>query len=59
MEKPKHNRKGNCWDIRLTCPNCDDDTICDVCHEHDQLRYECSECPECPACAVVECDIEE
>ena len=42
-----HNHKGNCWDKAYEC--CGDD-LCDVCHEHDEPRGECSECPDCPAC---------
>lgn len=29
-----------------SCPICGTDAMCDVCHEHDEPRGECSECPD-------------
>jgi hypothetical protein len=51
--KSDHNGLGNCWRARAAvarCAECGMD-CCDVCHQHDEPRGECSECPECEACA--------
>jgi hypothetical protein len=40
----RHNVGGNC--LRHSC----EDRACDVCHDHDEPRGECSEC--CSACAA-------
>lgn len=52
-EKPKHNRKGNCWDVSIIydCKRCHlPEEVCDVCHKHDEPRGNCGECPRCAVC---------
>jgi hypothetical protein len=48
----KHNKKGNCSDNQViySCKECGKGECCDVCHEHDEPRGECSECEPCPKC---------
>lgn len=48
----KHSKQGNCWanGVVYTCPECGLANLCDVCHEHDEPRGECSECEDCAAC---------
>ncbi len=38
---------GNSWDKKYVynCKECGIGNLCDVCHEHDEPRGECSECP--------------
>lgn len=49
----RHANNGNCWAVvkDKKCPECGM-TTCDVCHEHDEPRGECSECKQCAACAA-------
>jgi hypothetical protein len=49
----EHNHKGNCWDAPYECKRCGNE-LCDVCHEHDEPRGECSVCTHCPACRAEE-----
>lgn len=49
----QHARNGNCWLVvrGKKCPveYCGMEN-CDVCHDHDEPRGECSECEPCKAC---------
>lgn len=48
-----HTLTGNCWLLGYACKHrgCrDSDSVCDVCHLHDEPRGECRECPRCPLC---------
>lgn len=48
----KHLNNGNCrrQDYVFNCLSCGVGNLCDVCHEHDELRGECEQCDTCPAC---------
>lgn len=48
--KSKHTLTGNCWIVSRLCRECGTDTLCDVCHLHDEPRGSCSECARCPLC---------
>lgn len=54
-----HDWLGNCWapEAIHDCDHCGD-AACDVCHDHDEPRGECSECPECPVCVVEQSEME-
>lgn len=47
-----HNDGGNCWSNEATyeCDVCGPGSLCDVCHDHDEPRGECSACKRCPRC---------
>lgn len=46
-----HNRKGNCTEDLYSCIlGCARLGVCDICHEHDEPRGECTQCPECRGC---------
>jgi hypothetical protein len=45
-----HDRNGNCWAKAKNCSVCGEGSLCDVCHEHDEPRGDCSECLTCYAC---------
>jgi hypothetical protein len=52
----KRKGRGNDWCETLvySCPKCGPGNLCDVCHEHDEPRGECTACPmvcKCEACA--------
>jgi hypothetical protein len=48
---PDHTLSGNCWLAAEDCKKCcTGGDICDVCHEHDEPRGDCSECPPCSRC---------
>lgn len=55
---PEHALNGNCWDISHDCTTCGLGTTCDVCHEHDEPRGECSECTACAVCVSDETEQE-
>jgi hypothetical protein len=44
----QHNHSGNCFRKSYVCHVCIPE-YCDVCHDHDQPRGECSECEPCEA----------
>lgn len=50
----EHTNSGNCWSRVIvygcTRNGCREGEVCDVCHDHDEPRGECSECPKCGAC---------
>lgn len=51
----RHNRKGNCLDRNTvfrckTCGPMSSTSACDVCHEHEEVRGDCSGCPPCLPC---------
>ena len=52
-----HTNTGNCWDNAYSCPGykeglCIEGELCDVCHDHDAPRGDCSQCPKCEKCAL-------
>lgn len=46
----EHKFNGNCWKRSRRCTICGPDVSCDVCHEHDEPRGDCSGCSPCGAC---------
>ena len=50
----QHVRSGNCSANVYNCRACGTETVCDVCHKHDEPRGECSVCPPCPGCTALE-----
>lgn len=47
----KHNGHGNCWDGKLyQCAPCGHGNLCDICHDHDEPRGNCSACSRCDEC---------
>lgn len=53
MAEIHHTKTGNCWK-RQVCRKCGPGNTCDVCHEHEEPRGECTECEPCEACDVAE-----
>jgi hypothetical protein len=49
----KHLENGNCFEVVWECQICGADVLCDVCHEHDEPRGECT---VCEPCNVFDCD---
>lgn len=47
-----HTSNGNCWAVAYECTarGCAPGEFCDVCHQHDEPRGDCSECPRCAVC---------
>ena len=47
-----HTNTGNCHSDGNTfnCTDCGLGNVCDVCHDHDEPRGECSECEPCEKC---------
>jgi hypothetical protein len=47
-----HTNTGNCFTHGevYNCPECGHGVLCDVCHDHDEPRGECSECEPCGNC---------
>ena len=50
----RHTHDGNCWVESYGCRACGIGILCDVCHDHDEPRGECSECEPCVACKNAE-----
>lgn len=46
----EHTDNGNCWNFPKDCPACGRGNLCDVCHDHDEPRGDCSECERCEKC---------
>lgn len=59
MTSAVHSENGNCWSVAYKCEECGIGVLCDVCHEHDEVRGDCDECVPCAACDVDELEREQ